>query len=59
MNSRKVDDLVKELHKIQSILTDLGVAESVITREVKSFGNGGHVVIPKQYLNKQVRVIVG
>lgn len=59
MNSRKVDDLVKELSKIQSILSDLGVSEGVITREVKSFGNGGHVVIPKQYINKQVRVIIG
>lgn len=58
MNSRKVDDLVRELGKIHSILKDLGVSEGVIEREVKAFGNGGHVVVPKEHLNKKVRLII-
>lgn len=59
MDNKKVDALVSELKKIHSILAELGVAEGVIEKKVKTFGNGGHVVLPKQHLNKRVRVIVG
>lgn len=59
MKNKKVDDLVRELKKLHSILSDLGVSDDVIERQVKTFGNGGHVVLPKQHLNKSVRIIIG
>lgn len=59
MNSRKVDDLVRELNKIQNLLKELGVSEEVLEKEVKTFGNGGHVVLPKEHISKKVRIIVG
>lgn len=58
-SSKRVDDLVRELSKIRVILKDLDVIDSVIEREVKAFGNGGHVIVPKEHLNKKVRLIVG
>ena len=58
MNERKVNDLVKELGKINALLRELGVSEGVFEKQVKSFGNGGHVILPKEHLNKKVRVIV-
>ncbi|NCN86643.1 DUF2080 family transposase-associated protein [archaeon] len=59
MDTRKVDDLVRELGKIELILKELGVSEGVFEKQVKSFGNGGHIILPKEHLNKKVRVIVG
>lgn len=58
MNSRKVQDLKKEIEKINSILRDLGVVEGVVEKEVKSFGNGGHVILSKEHLNKKVKIII-
>lgn len=58
-STRKVNDLVRELSKIQGILRDLDVVDDVMERQVKAFGNGGHVIVPKEHLNKKVRLIVG
>ena len=58
-STRKVDDLVRELAKVRGILKDLDVVDVVMEREVKAFGNGGHVIVPKEHLNKKVRLIVG
>lgn len=59
MDSRKVEDLKRQLEKIDGILSDLGVSEDVMEREVKSFGNGAHIVLPKHHVNKKVKIIVG
>jgi putative transposon-encoded protein len=59
MDMKKIDNLKSELRKINNILSDLGVSEDVLERQVKSFGNGAHVVLPKHHMDKKVRVIVG
>ena len=59
MDSRKIEDLKRQLQRINAILTDLGVSEDVLEREVKSFGNGAHIILPKQHVNKKVQIIVG
>jgi len=58
MSSRKIDDLVRQLNKLKITLKEIGISEEVLDREVKSFGNGGHVVLPKEHLNKKVKVII-
>lgn len=59
MDSRKIEDLKRQLKRINGILSDLGVSEDVLERQVKSFGNGAHIVLPKQHVNKKVKIIVG
>ena len=59
MDGKKIDQLVKQLDRINSLLRELGVSEGVFDRQVKSFGNGGHIILPKEHLNKKVKVIVG
>ncbi len=58
MDERKVQDLVKEIGKIEKLMKAFGVPEKVLEKEVKVFGNGGHIVLPKQHLNKRVKIIV-
>lgn len=58
MDERKVQSLVKEIGKIEELMKAIGVPEKVLEKEVKVFGNGGHIVLPKQHLNKKVKVIV-
>jgi putative transposon-encoded protein len=58
MNTKKIENLVKEIERIENLMKALNVPETVLEKEVKVFGNGGHVVLPKQHLNKKVKVIV-
>jgi putative transposon-encoded protein len=58
MNKKKIDSLVKGIEKVDVIMKSIGVPEDVLEREVKTFGNGGHIVLPKQHLNKKVKIIV-
>jgi putative transposon-encoded protein len=59
MANTKIERLDKNIQTIQKILNSLNVPEKVLEREVKSFGNGGHVIIPKEHLDKKVKIIVG
>lgn len=59
MNAKKLNDLKSQIETINMTLTDLGVSEDVLERQVKSFGNGAHIILPKQHVNKKVRIIVG
>ncbi len=58
MKSIKVEKLNKNIEAIQKIISSLGVPEKILEREVKTFGNGGHVIIPKEHLEKKVKIIV-
>lgn len=58
MNNQKFQNLKREITKIDSLVKELGVPEAVLIREVKCFGNGGHIVLPKEHLNKKVKIIV-
>ncbi|MDA3836629.1 MAG: DUF2080 family transposase-associated protein [Nanoarchaeota archaeon] len=59
MNSRKIEELKRQLERLHSILGELGVSEEVMERKVKGFGNGAHIILPKEHMDKKVRVIVG
>lgn len=59
MNDKKITKLKRQIETVNLTLSDLGVSEDVLERQVKSFGNGAHIVIPKQHVNKKVRIIVG
>jgi putative transposon-encoded protein len=57
-SKKKIDVLVKEIQKVDVLMKAIGVPEEVLEREVKVFGNGGHIVLPKQHLKKRVKIIV-
>ncbi len=58
MNGQKIESLVQGIQEIDVLMKSIGVPEDVLEREVKVFGNGGHIVLPKQHLNKKVKIIV-
>jgi hypothetical protein len=58
MSEKKIQNLVKEIGRIEELMKSLGIPEKVLEKEVKVFGNGGHIVLPKQHLNKKVKIIV-
>ncbi|MEA3330043.1 MAG: DUF2080 family transposase-associated protein [Nanoarchaeota archaeon] len=58
MDNKKIERLNKNIEGIQKIISSLGVPEKILEREVKIFGNGCHVIIPKQHLDKRVKIIV-
>lgn len=58
MNEKKIENLVKGIKKVDLMMKQVGVPEDVLEREVKVFGNGGHIVLPKQHLNKRVKIII-
>lgn len=58
MSSKKFQEINKEIIKINSMIKDLGVVEEVMEKEVKTFGNGGHIILPKNYLNRRVKIII-
>ena len=55
----KIENLKKELSKVHILLGDIGANKKVVEREVKVFGNGAHIVLPKEHVNKRVQVIIG
>lgn len=59
MENKQIEKLNREIGKIRSILSDLNVSEEILEREVKIFGNGAHIVLPKHHVNKKVKIIVG
>ena len=59
MDTAKMQSLERNIKNINQLIKSFGVPEKVLEREVKSFGNGSHVILPKEHLNKKVKVIVG
>ena len=58
METIKIAKLTKNIESVKEIMKSLGVPEKILEREVKTFGNGSHVILPKQHLNKRVKIIV-
>lgn len=58
MDLDKVEKLRVQMDKVGVILNDIGANREVLEKEVKNFGNGGHVVLSKKYVNRKVQVIV-
>ena len=59
MEESKLKKLEKNIQSINQLIKSFGVPEKVLEREVKSFGNGSHVILPKEHLSKRVKIIVG
>ena len=58
MDTQKIESLVQGIQEVDVLMKEIGIPEEVLEREVKVFGNGGHVVLPKEHLNKKVKVII-
>lgn len=58
MEIQKIEMLSKNIESVKNLVKSLGVPEEILVREVKSFGNGSHVILPKEHLNKKVKIIV-
>ena len=55
---KKIDSLAKDLSRIKKTMESIGGVKKIIKKDVKPFGNGCHVVLPKEFLNKKARVII-
>ena len=58
MEEIKIQKLSKNIESINQIIKSFGVPEKILEREVKVFGNGSHIILPKEHLNKRVKIIV-
>jgi len=56
--SNNVEELEKGIEKIHLLIEKIGASKKMLERKVVSFGNGGHIVIPKEYLNRKAKIIL-
>ncbi|MGD9276137.1 MAG: DUF2080 family transposase-associated protein [Candidatus Pacearchaeota archaeon] len=56
--NEKVNSIVKDLSSIEKTMESLNSIKKIIQKDVKAFGNGCHVVLPKEFLNKKAKVII-
>lgn len=54
---KEIKILSRNLKIIHNIIADLKIPE-IIEKRAKPFGNGSHVVLPKEHVNKKIKVIV-
>ena len=55
----KIERLEDSINISSKIFEEIKVGSEVIEKEVKAFGNGGHIILPRRYLNKSIKVILG
>lgn len=55
---QKINELVKEIKIINSIMKSLNIPEEILDKEIKPFGNASHIILPKDYTNKKAKVII-
>ena len=55
----KINELVKSMITINSLMKTLNIPEEILEKEIKPFGNASHIILPKEYTNKKARVIIG
>jgi len=55
---KKVRLIVENISSMNKTIESLGEIPEVVNKKVKAFGNGCHVVLPKQFLNKKARVVI-
>ena len=56
--NEKFNSLVKDFSNMKKTMDSLDSIKTIIQKEVKAFGNGCHVVLPKEFLNKKAKVII-
>lgn len=57
-NANKIGKLVNKIERMKEKIDTLGIPKKIIEKEIRSFGNGGHVVLPKEFVNKKARIII-
>ena len=57
-NTQKIGILIGQIEKIKEEIDTLGIPKKIIEKEIRSFGNGGHVVLPKEFVNKKAKIII-
>lgn len=55
---KKVKSLVSNLSSIQRTMESLGTIKNILKKDIKAFGNGCHIILPKEFLNKKAKVII-
>ncbi len=62
INSVQINNNLKKLEQGIEIITKamklLDIPEEVLERETKPFGNASHIILPKEYSNKIVKIII-
>ena len=55
-NMEDIQRFLTELSKNLDLLSSL--MPNVVDTEVKTFGNSGHIVLPKEYVGRKAKVII-
>ncbi len=55
----KINELIKSLVAINSLLKSLNIPQEILEKEIKPFGNASHIILPKEYTSKKAWVIIG
>ena len=55
---KKFNLIVENISSVNKTIESLGIIPDVVDKKVKAFGNGCHVVLPKEFLNKKARVVI-
>jgi len=58
IDKKRLNELTKSIKTINSLLKSLNVPEKILEREIKPFGNAGHIILPKDLTNKRAKVII-
>ena len=56
--NKKVKSLVSDLSSIQKTMESFDVIKNILKKDIKAFGNGCNIILPKEYLNKKAKVII-
>jgi len=54
----KINELVKSLIAINSLMKTLNIPEDILEKEIKPFGNASHIILPKEYTSKKAKIII-
>lgn len=56
--NKLTESLVSNLNNIQVVMRELSIPQEVLEKEIKTFGNASHIILPKEYADKKAIVII-
>ena len=56
--NKVLNNLNESMKIIEENMKTLNIPEEILDREIKPFGNASHIILPKEYSNKQAKIII-
>lgn len=54
----KADKIKKLIEEMNREMQEMNIADEVLDREIKPFGNASHIILPEKYKGKKAKVII-